>query len=373
MKKRHPAILIAGAPARYPDLRYATGFFSFDPVIFLIAKNQRHLAVSPLDFAHVKRTVRNTRVVSLADLPVQKNSKTPAADRTAALLKKAGIKAVTIPPYFPVGLANRLSNRGIITTVAEDGVLPEREIKTTREIGDISIAQQAAIKAMDQAVGLIAGAKIGRNGILKTGGRPLTSEAVRNAINACARDRNCICYGTIVACGAQAANPHETGFGPLKAGQTIVIDIFPQHIESGYWGDITRTVCRGTPPANIQKMYEAVCDAQRTAVAKIKAGVIAETVHNAVVELFKQRGFVTGKKHGRPSGFIHSTGHGIGLEIHEQPSVGPNKTRLEAGNVVTVEPGLYYPGQAGIRTEDIVLVTKTGCRKIGNAKYPFVL
>lgn len=371
MKKLPPAILIAGAPARYPDLRHATGFLSFDPVIFLKVKNRRYFAVSPLDYEHVRRNVKNIRIFSMADLADTKDPKTWLADRVAALLKKTGVQAVILPPYFPIALANQIANRGFRTTVAEKNIFPEREIKTGREIEFIAQAQRAAVAAMDSALALIASAEIGRGRILKIGNKPLTSEALRDRIDKTARDFDCICYGTIAAGGPQGANPHDIGSGPLKAGEPVVIDIFPQHVKSGYWGDLTRTFVRGNPAPRIQKIYAAVCAAQKAALARVKAGVKASAVHNAAVKLFNRRGFPTGKRHGRAFGFTHTIGHGVGLEVHEPPSVSPFGPKLKEGNVVTIEPGLYYPGKYGFRMEDLVVVTRTGCRVIEPKKYPF--
>ncbi|MDO9540859.1 MAG: Xaa-Pro peptidase family protein [Kiritimatiellia bacterium] len=366
-------ILIVGSPAKYPDLRYVTGLFSFDPVVFLRARPRQYLIVSPLDFGHVRRTVKDMEVLSFSDFPVAKNSKTPASDRIIGLLKKKNIRSVTVPFYFPVGLAKQLAGKGVKVSVADGNVFPEREIKTAKEIKYIIFAQKAATKAMEAAVLMIAGARIARDRSLKIGHKPLTSEAVRARIDNTARDFDCVCYGTIVAGGAQAANPHETGWGTLKADEPIVIDIFPQHIKSGYWGDLTRTVVRGTPSPEIQKMYSAVRDAQRTAILKIKAGVPAGKIHNTAVNLFKERGFFTGAKNGKQVGFIHGIGHGIGLEIHENPSVRPVETKLKEGNVITIEPGLYYHNRGGIRIEDVVLVTRTGGRILAPYYYPFII
>lgn len=373
MKKKSNAVLIVGAPAGYSDLRYATGFFSFDPVIFLRTRQKRFLIVAPLDFGHVRRTVKGMEILSFSDFPVAKDSKTPACDRIIGLLKKTNIRSVTVPSYFPIGLAEQLTGKGVMVSVADGSVFPEREIKTAKELEYIIHAQKAAVKAMAAAFSLIASARITRGQSLKIGNKPLTSEAVRARIENTARDFGCVCYETIVACGKQAVNPHETGWGTLKADEPIVIDIFPQHVASGYWGDLTRTVVRGTPSDEIQKMYLAVRDAQRTAISKIKAGVPAQKIHNIAVDLFKKRGFFTGAKNGKQVGFIHGIGHGIGLEIHENPSVGPVQTKLKEGNVITVEPGLYYHGLAGIRIEDIVLVTRDGGRIIAPYRYPFTV
>jgi len=384
MKKPSDNILIAGSPARYPDLRYATGFFSFDPVVFFKTGQRQFLIVSPLDFGHVRRlataqakiaggTVKNMTVLSSSDFPVAKDSKTPACDRIIGLLRGKNIRSLAVPSYFPVGLAKQLTGKGVAVTVAEGPVFPEREIKTAKEIQAIIHAQKAAVRAMDAAVAMIAGARITGARSLAIGKKPLTSEAVRDRIDEVARDFDCVCYGTIVARGKQAVNPHETGWGTLKADEPILIDIFPQHIKSGYWGDLTRTVARGTPPDKIQEMYSAVRDAQRAAILKVKAGVTAEKIHNTAVDLFEKRGFITGPRRGRNEGFIHGIGHGIGLEIHENPRVAPGGTELNEGNVITVEPGLYYHDRAGIRIEDTVLVTRNAGRILAQYHYQFII
>lgn len=371
------SILIVGAPARYPDIRYASGFFSPDPVIFLKTRRRpaarEYLVVSPVDLGSARRQAGKITVFSSADFPVARNSRSPLGDRLLGLLKKLRLRAVTVPFYFPAALFNRLKRAGLRVTVAEENIFPEREIKTRREVEYIRQAQRAAVKAMAAATAMIAAARIARDRTLKIGRKPLLSREVRARINAVVRDFNCVCYGTIVACGAQAANPHETGWGALKADKAIVIDIFPQQIEHGYFGDLTRTIVRGAPSPELQAMYRAVRDAQRAALAEIKDGVPARQVHQAATNLFQDRKFLTGRRRGRDFGFIHGTGHGLGLEIHEPPRVGLNASPLKQGMVITVEPGLYYPGRAGIRIEDTVLVTKTGCQILAPCHYPFVV
>ncbi|MBU4394549.1 MAG: M24 family metallopeptidase, partial [Proteobacteria bacterium] len=199
---------------------------------------------------------------------------------------------------------------------------------------------------------------------LRVRGRLLTSERVRRAIYRVLVDHNCTGEGTIVACDGQAATPHGIGHGPLRAHQSIVIDIFPRHLEHGYWGDLTRTVVKGTPSPALKKMYAAVKAAQAAALAKIRAGVSGRRVHLAAVAALARHGFKTGLLEGKAQGFIHSTGHGIGLEVHEAPSLSLRPGRLRAGHVVTVEPGLYYFQHGGVRIEDTVLVTRGGCRKL---------
>jgi Xaa-Pro aminopeptidase len=166
--------------------------------------------------------------------------------------------------------------------------------------------------------------------------------------------------GTIVAGGDQACDPHERGYGPLYADSLIILDVFPRDAKTGYFGDMTRTVLRGRASEAQRKLWETVKAGQALALKRIKAGVDGMTIHKAIQEFFSGRGFPTEVRKGRRVGFFHGTGHGLGLEIHEHPRL--QKVVLKDRQVVTVEPGLYYPGLGGVRIEDVVLVTKTGCK-----------
>ena len=168
--------------------------------------------------------------------------------------------------------------------------------------------------------------------------------------------------GSIVAGGRQAADPHEAGRGPLRAGEWIVADVFPRMLATGYWGDMTRTFLHGRPTAAQRRMYEAVAEAQRLALSLVRPGAKGKDVHRAVTDFFARRGWKTGTgPDGRAHGFFHGLGHGVGLEIHEEPRLSPSGGELAPGMVVSVEPGLYYPEIGGVRIEDLVVVTETGC------------
>ena len=171
--------------------------------------------------------------------------------------------------------------------------------------------------------------------------------------------------GTIAAPGPQGADPHCQGYGPIHAEEPIVMDVFPRDARTGYFGDLTRTVVKGTAPDIVRKTFETVRDAQQLAFGMIRAGVPGTDPHLAVEEFFKKSGYETDRNSTPARGFFHGLGHGIGLEIHEEPRLSLScKEPLQAGNVVTVEPGLYYPEWGGIRIEDDVLVTENGCEKL---------
>jgi Xaa-Pro aminopeptidase len=205
-----------------------------------------------------------------------------------------------------------------------------------------------------------------RNRKLYLSGKILTSEKVRKLIHLKLTELGCIPTRTIVACGKQSASPHNEGSGPLYAHRPIVIDIFPKNAASCYFADLTRTVVRGRATPKLKRMYAAVREAQHIAFRMIRHGAEASEIHAAIGRRFSELGFTTGTRNGRTEGFFHGTGHGLGLEIHELPKISLGRQKLAAGNVVTVEPGLYYQDTGGIRLEDDIVVTQKGCRKLSH-------
>ena len=169
---------------------------------------------------------------------------------------------------------------------------------------------------------------------------------------------------TIVAGGKQGCDPHERGYGVLRANEPIILDVFPRSQKTGYFGDITRTVVKGQASETIRKMYQTVGHGQEMPFRNSSQASGAE-IHRAIQDYFEKEGYKTGKLNGRMQGFFHGTGHGLGLEIHEAPRIGSSSNDiLKAGHVVTVEPGLYYPDIGGVRLEDVAHVTPTGMRNL---------
>jgi Xaa-Pro aminopeptidase len=354
--------MLAGATGACPDIEYATGFRAPDPVVFLGRGRERYLAVPELELGRATRTCPGVRVYSPETLGLGRRARRRLSQWAVGLCRRARVSRVTVPPFFPHGVAVRLKKKGIRVRVAEDALFPARETKRPDECRKIAEAQQAAVIAMRAAVAMIAETQVDSAGFLRRRGPRLTAGDVRATIMKVLFDHGCIGREIIVAGGAQGADPHEMGEGPLRAHEAIVIDIFPQHQGSGYWGDITRTVVKGAPSRELRRMYQAVRAAQTAALETVRAGVRAATVHAAAAAELERRGFRTERRGGIGVGFIHSTGHGVGLAIHEGPSVSPSGGRLRAGHVITIEPGLYYPELGGVRIEDTIVVTRTGWR-----------
>jgi Xaa-Pro aminopeptidase len=164
-----------------------------------------------------------------------------------------------------------------------------------------------------------------------------------------------------VACGVDAADPHDRGSGPLRPDRPIIIDIFPRSKTSGYHADMTRTFVVGDPEPTVREWFDHTNDAVNAALDAIEPGATGAAVHDAVCDVYEDAGLPTLRSEPTTeTGFIHSTGHGVGLDVHELPRIAPDGGELRPGHVVTVEPGLYDPAVGGVRTEDLILVTDDG-------------
>ncbi|MCP4268457.1 MAG: aminopeptidase P family protein, partial [Candidatus Brocadiaceae bacterium] len=226
-------------------------------------------------------------------------------------------------------------------------------------------------KVLSKAIDSIQKSSI-KNGLLYTkSGKAITAESIKKMISVELMKNGCTARHTIVSCHDQSCEPHNVGSGPLKANESIIFDIFPKDEETGYYADISRTVVKGKASPYLKNMYTAVESAQNLVFKFAKNGASGNNIHSKVVRHLKSLGYQTGKIKGKMRGFFHGTGHGIGLDIHETPRISRSKYTLMTGNVVTVEPGLYYPGIGGIRLEDTICITDDGC--INLTKHPKIL
>ena len=265
-----------------------------------------------------------------------------------------------MPANFPLAYAEELAANKIRVHAAEGFFWPERETKSDKEIQMMGRASRVTEAGLKSGIEVLKRSRPGRGKRLVWSGKTLTSEMLRAEIDSAILRAGGVPTGTIAAGGEQACDPHERGHGPLYANSLIILDVFPRDAKTGYFGDMTRTVLRGRASESQRKLWETVRAGQALALKKIKAGVDGMSIHKAIQEFFTSRGFPTEVRKGRRVGFFHGTGHGLGLEIHEHPRL--QKVVLKDRQVLTVEPGLYYPGVGGVRLEDVVVVTKTGGR-----------
>jgi Xaa-Pro aminopeptidase len=372
-KKSTQNLLLIGGGADAVNVRYACGFSAPDPFLFLRMPGEDMLLVSSLEIGRALKLRPRLRCVTPEELGFSLKVRRDLGKQAASLLDKMRCKDVSVSSDCPIGIVRRIEKKGIRVRVVKHPVFSERAVKTDKEIRALRQAQRATAGAMKHAMEMIGTASISKTGELKREGKVLTSEHVRHAVSVFLLERQFQADEIIIAGGDQATDPHERGSGPLRAGEMIVLDIFPQSAKTGYWGDMTRTVIRGKPTPEQQRQYKTVLAAQKAALAMVAPGVTGAEIHQTVCDVFAEAGYETGRVNGVPQGFIHSTGHGVGLEIHEAPSVSPAGGALVAGQVITIEPGLYYPGVGGVRIEDTVVVTGSGCSLLGTCPKRFVL
>ena len=351
------------------NMLYAVGMFVPDPFIYLRIRDRNMVVMSDLEIDRARKQAAHCRVISLSQcqqkLRREGKKTTGVAQVIRLILREHRVDKILVPGNFPYGLAMELRDLGIKVKAKDGGFFPERENKSADEVKKISAALMMAEVGMAEAIQALKCAKIGPKRRLIYHNAPLTSEKLRSIIDTAIIQASGLASHTIVAGGKQACDPHEQGYGPLRANEAIILDIFPRSQKTGYFGDITRTVVKGRANEAIRKLYDTVHRGQKAAFQLMRAGTPTNRVHEAVQKIFVQEGYKTGKVGGRMQGFFHGTGHGLGLEIHEAPRVGATSTgALKAGQVVTVEPGLYYPDLGGVRLEDVALVTSNNPRNL---------
>lgn len=361
------ARLIIAASEANADLYYATRFLAPDPFVFLWHGAEKILLMSDLELDRARAQAEATAVLSLAEYERRASDggvqRPQPLDALAVLLAERGVRTLQVPGTFPVEHADGLRERGYRLSVKPAPFFEERPIKTEAEVTAIRRSMQRTEAALGAAIQAIRDAEV-RGGLLWWQGEVLTSERLKRFLAMALLADGMVAQHTIVACGNDGCDPHHQGAGPLRAGETIILDVFPQDAESRYFADITRTVVKGKAPEEVRRMYQAVLEAQAVALERIRGGAEGEQIHREVQAALERHGFATGEVGGRRQGFFHGTGHGIGLEIHELPRIAQRPMTLAPGHVVTVEPGLYYPGVGGVRIEDVVVVTATGCENL---------
>jgi Xaa-Pro aminopeptidase len=358
--------LIVAASENDADMLYATRFFAPDPFIFLEQNGKRTLVLSDLEIDRGRKHAEADEFVSFNRLEREvqgKDRHAPPYEKVLAhFLRKRGVRSIIVPANFPLGYAQELATSKIRLRVTNGLFWPEREAKSEKEIKMIGRALRITETGLRRAIEVLKASKAGAGKRLCWNGKTLTSEMLRAEIDSAILRAGGNPTGTIVAGADQACDPHERGCGPLYASSLIILDVFPRDMKTGYFGDITRTVVRGRASDGQRKLWETVKAGQALALKRIKAGVDGMKIHKAIQEFFTHGGYPTEVRKGRQVGFFHGTGHGLGLEIHEYPRL--QKVTLKDRQVVTVEPGLYYPGLGGVRHEDVVVVTKSGHRML---------
>jgi len=366
------------ADANDPDMLYFSRFQAFDPYLAFSDGKKRYAVTPPNEYGRMVKESAFDEILLLPEVrdgaakrfKLPKDKPPEIFQLVLHLAEAHGIETFRVGPRFPAGLAFKLREAGMSLEVTDNGgPMPERLYKTAAEVELLRKGNRASESGLRIVEKTLAESKI-RNGKLVHGGSVLTSERLRSLISHATLDAGAVALHTIAAPGDQSVDNHCAGYGPIPAGELLVVDIFPRRTEDGYWGDMTRTYLKGRASDAQRRLVRTVKKAHKMAIDMIKPGVTGGKVHDDVQAFFDKEGYETVRDGKDIKGFFHALGHGIGLEVHEAPimrSKAPWKFRK--GMVITVEPGLYYYGLGGVRIEDVVHVVPGGCEMISRASY----
>jgi Xaa-Pro aminopeptidase len=370
-----PDVLIFADTMRSPEMRHEVPVAVPDPFLYVERNGSRHAVLTSFE-------VDRVAAAGIDAHPLEEFGwdelvgKGPREQQVLVLYERAverlGVEDALVPTTFPIELADRLRAKGLKLTADGAHFAQRRRVKTESELAGIRKAQRGTEAAMASAREMLRAAEPG-DGTLMLEGKPLTSERIKARIGEVFSERDLASDAMIVAHGAQGAEGHEMGSGPIAPGESVVIDLFPRDVDSGCYADMTRTFVVGDVPDELAEYHRLVYEALQKAIEAVKAGADGNAIYRLVCDVFHEAGYPTqlSKKEGEvlSNGFFHGLGHGVGLEVHEQPWLSRDPSQLVAGDVITLEPGLYRQGFGGVRLEDIVLVTDDGAENLTDFPY----
>lgn len=360
-------VLIYGDTVRTPALRHEVPIAIGDPLLYLESNGTRAVTASSLERPRLEE-IGGLEMIGLEELGWDEliASGRPRweieFEVATRAVERMGVMTADVPAEFPVDLADRLRARGVEVSVNHEEFSRRRRAKSAAELAGVRRAQVAADAAMARAAEL-----------LRAGGE-LTSESVRNEMIAVCRGHGAtLPADSIVASGAQGAIGHDSGSGPLREGEPIVIDIWPMDDESACYADMTRTFFLGEIPDELAQWHALTLEALEKTRAAVRPGVNGSEIYNIACDVYEAAGIPTQRTKAQGQvlrdGFFHGLGHGVGLDVHEEPGLGRSGDDLIAGDVITLEPGTYRQGYGGVRLEDLVLVTEDGGETLTSFPY----
>jgi len=351
-----------------------------DPFLYAEHEGSRHVVASSFELDRIKAVAPDLELMpyeefGLDDLYAQGLSRDEIElEVILRAARRFGIERAAVPSTFPLEVADHLRANGIEVTADREHFVRRRRVKNEAELAGIRRAQRAAEAGMSAARDLLRAAER-QNGNLVLDGKPLTCERLKVAVEQAFTANGAFADEFIVSHGAQTAVGHDMGSGPIEPGEPVCLDLFPRDRESGCFADMTRVFVVGEPSEELAEYHRLCREALEAAVAAVKPGVAGSELNRISSKVFEEHGYPTllSKQPGEvlKDGFYHSLGHGVGLEVHEDPALGRGPGELVAGDVIAVEPGLYRHGYGGCRLEDLVLVTDDGSEVLTD--YPYDL
>ena len=371
-------VLIVGDTKRTPELRHEVPLGIPDPFFYAELDGRRVVVISAMEAMRIEGldiglVVRPGEEFGADELRRSGlDVHTYANELAVRIVRGLGVERATVPRNFPLGIADVLRANGVELTVDQKLFDDRRRRKSAPELAGIRRAQKAAEAGMAVARDMFRRAERS-NGDLSVDGEPFTCELVKERVQAAFLANGAVSEEMIVSHGSQTAIGHDMGSGPIAPDDVVLLDLFPKDPESACFADMTRTFVVGDVPKEIRSWHTLCREALALAVAEVRPGVNGGDIHRLVSEFFADRGFPTllTKPEGEVlrDGFYHGLGHGVGLEVHESPSIGMVGEELVPGDVITIEPGLYRHGFAGVRVEDLLLVTDDGCEVLTDFPY----
>jgi Xaa-Pro aminopeptidase len=375
-----PDLLIHGDTVRSPELRHELPLSIGDAFLYAEVDGVRHIVISSLEVPRVRKlpgpySIHPWEEFGIDELLASGIGREPAVlELYTRAVAGIGVRSAVVPPSFPVELADRLRADGVELVVDRALFARRRRAKSEAEIEGVRRAQRGTEAALDRARAMLRAAAPS-GGVLQLDGAPLTCERIKAAVRAVFLEHDLVAEDLIVSHGAQTAVGHDDGSGPIAPHEPVLLDLFPRDRASGCFTDMTRVFVWGEPPAELVEWHALCLRVLQEAIAGARAGVTGRELQFAACDLFEAAGHPTqrSKEPGTvlDHGFYHALGHGVGLEVHEDPSIGRTGDRFVVGDVLALEPGLYRPGFGGVRLEDTVLVTAAGA--VNFADYPYDL
>ncbi|MCH2143299.1 MAG: M24 family metallopeptidase [Phycisphaerales bacterium] len=366
-------VLIAGIPSNNDTLFHAIRFSAGDPAALIDMDGTRLLIIRDIEMDRAKAHARADQIACPADFTPNEglsgDRETAVAQSVAEALRQHEISTVRSDRTLALSFIDALQKGGISIEYDHDLGVAQRRSKDAEELDALRSAQAETQAAIAMACETIANASPDAAGVLQLDGGTLTSDRVRALIDTHLLTRGYDNPMSIVAGGSEGADCHHHGASALRTGEPVIIDVFPRCKSTRYNGDCTRTVVHGDIPPLVQSMYDAVSEAKLAGESATRAGVTGEVVHQATTERIMAHGFHLGlpEDDALPDriAMVHGTGHGVGLAVHEPPLLDIGGPPLVAGDVITIEPGLYGPAVGGLRLEDMVVVTQDGQEDLG--------
>jgi Xaa-Pro aminopeptidase len=371
-------VLIVGDTERCPELRHELPLHVGDPFVYAEVGGRRFAVVWSIEGDRIAAVDSSIEIVPSETISVEDLIRDgvdyydiqPA--HAVRAVEALGITRARVPRAFPLQYADALRAAGVELVSDQAFFDARRRQKTALELEGIRRASRAGEAGMQAIASLLARSEPGDGGRV-VDGAPLTSEILRAAADAAFADLRSRCDDSIVAHGAQAAEGHHVGAGQIANDDVVVCDLFPLDLESMCFSDMTRTFSVGSPDPELVTWHEQTRAALEHVRSLVAPGADGAELYREVCRFYEELGYPTGRS--KPEGtvlregFNHGLGHGVGLEVHEAPGLSKTGHELVAGDVITLEPGLYRHGFGGVRLEDLVLVTDTGCETLTDFPY----